>query len=135
MLRAPIALRGTGFSRLSINLTFRTADLIYVSPSPHVPNWNEPLQRPLAQKEKSSALYQLYVAMFDQECALSPLHAKDEFNDYIRSLAEFYLEKLYAQGAAAAGVALMPAEEVNDPGDVAGPSNWQAGESGSGAVG
>ena len=35
---------------------------IYVGPSPSVPNWNELLLLPPAQKERSSALYQLYVA-------------------------------------------------------------------------
>ena len=45
-----------------IDVKLGNEEAIYVSPSPNVPNWNELLLLPKAEKDKSSALYQLYVA-------------------------------------------------------------------------
>ncbi|MCJ1414054.1 hypothetical protein MMC32_000379 [Xylographa parallela] len=108
---------------------------IYVGPSPSVPNWNELLLLPPAQKERSSALYQLYVAMFDQECAPSPLPDQDSFNQYLWHLCRYYLGLQMNQREAVANAAQIAAEEVDELDDVAGPSNWEVGESSRGANG
>ncbi|MCJ1383667.1 hypothetical protein MMC17_006781 [Xylographa soralifera] len=108
---------------------------IYVSPSPSVPNWNELLLLPREQKERSSALYQLYVAMFEQECAPSPLPDQDSFHQYLLSLSRYYLGRQTDQGEEVANAGQIAAEEVGEPSDAAGPSNWQVGESSRRAAG
>ena len=45
-----------------IDVKLGTDEAIYVSPSPNVPNWNELLLLSNAEKDRSSALYQLYAA-------------------------------------------------------------------------
>ncbi|MCJ1383880.1 hypothetical protein MMC17_006994 [Xylographa soralifera] len=77
----------------------------------------------------SSALYQLYIALIEQQCRLSPPPAQDDLNDYIRSLVEFYLEKQNAEAEAAVREVV---EEMID--NVAGPSTHEVGESSSGAA-
>jgi len=118
-----------------LGIDLKTSEEIHVSPSPSVPNWNELLLLPEAQKEKSSALLQLLI-VFEQHCAPSPLPADDDlFYQYIVHLAKFYLRKLKGQEAAAADAEQIATEEVGEPRSAAGPSIWEVGESSSGAVG
>ncbi|MCJ1420111.1 hypothetical protein MMC32_006468 [Xylographa parallela] len=81
------------------------------------------------EKKKSSALYQLYVALLNQQCRLSPQPPQDDLNQYIRSLAEYYLGKQNAQIKAA--VEEVVEEMINN---IAGPPTHEVGESGGGAT-
>ena len=73
--------------------------------------------------------------MFDQKCAPSPVADTDSFNQYTWHLFRYYLGVENAQGEPAVDAAQVADDVVEDPGDAAGPSNWQAGESSSGAGG
>ncbi|MCJ1286580.1 hypothetical protein MMC26_005926 [Xylographa opegraphella] len=99
---------------------------IFVGPSPRVPNWNELIALPLEQKLNSPALYQLYVALLEQHCRLSPPPPQNDFNNYIWSLARFYLGKLNTETDTA--VRGVVEEMINN---IAGPSTDEVGESSS----
>ena len=73
--------------------------------------------------------------MFDQECAPSPLPDQDSFNQYLWHLCRYYLGLQMNQREAVANAAQIAAEEVDEPDDVAGPSNWEVGELSRGANG
>ncbi|MCJ1432044.1 hypothetical protein MMC27_001400 [Xylographa pallens] len=112
-----------------LDVSFGIEENIVVSPSPRVPNWNELVSYSLDEKKRTSALYQLYVALLDQQCRLSPQPPQNDLNQYIRSLAEYYLGKQNAQINAA--VEEVVEEMINN---VAGPSAYETKESSSGAT-
>ncbi|MCJ1401330.1 hypothetical protein MMC11_004542 [Xylographa trunciseda] len=85
-----------------LDASFDIEENIVVSPNPRVPNWNELILLPQDQKTKSSALFQLYVALLEQECRLAPRPVQDHFNQYIVSLVGHYLGKQKTQAEAAA---------------------------------
>ncbi|MCJ1293460.1 hypothetical protein MMC34_005015 [Xylographa carneopallida] len=129
-----------------LDVTFDREENIVVSPNPGVPNWNELNALPPNRKRQTSALYQLYIAcesiqiqdlpvlllsptVLDQKCPLSPQPPQDAFNQYIASLAKYYLGKLDAQNEAAVGEVM---EEILN--NVAGPSEYEVGEFSSAAA-
>ncbi|MCJ1282941.1 hypothetical protein MMC26_002267 [Xylographa opegraphella] len=132
--RRTVEYRSYTILRGFISVKLGTEETIYVSPSPRLPNWNELLLLPQAEKERSSALYQLYVAMFEQKCDPSPVPDQDSFNQYTWHLFRYYLGVQNAQGEPVIDVVQMAAEQLLEPSDEAGPSNLEGGETSHGTA-